>query len=355
MAAELMLPYDLLVFAAGDHHNDLALSREAAPLFKDGSDAELVAVINRHVPAVLGYITERFTIAAGAQPCRPTLHGSIDLRKRDQDTYAVVDLDYRCPEAEAHTVASRLFPDDEGYIEGAKAIVTYDLDLRRGSEALDGERPSFSTQSSAAARLVNFARLGAEHLLFGLDHLLFLAALIIGSRRLREVVLVATSFTLAHSVTFILAALGLVQVRAAIVEPLIALSISAVAGWFLWRLWRHGERVLEIETSADGAWSLDRAGWLRLAIVFGFGLVHGLGFAGALGIDAAWSWSLLAGLLLFNVGIEVAQIAIVVVSTLVLGMIRRTDDVLHRWIATGVSGGVAAIGMVWFVQRLAAG
>ncbi len=87
-------------------------------------------------------------------------------------------------------------------------------------------------------RFGHFFVLGAEHLLFGIDHILFLLALIVGSRRLRDVVFAATSFTVAHSVTFILAALGVVSAPAAIVEPIIALSIAVVAAWYLWRIWR---------------------------------------------------------------------------------------------------------------------
>ncbi|MEI9851995.1 MAG: HupE/UreJ family protein [Sphingomonas sp.] len=132
------------------------------------------------------------------------------------------------------------------------------------------------------------------HLLAGPDHILFLLALIVGSRRLREIVLVATSFTLAHSVTFILAALGIVDVPASLVEPVIALSIAVVAAWYLWRLLRRGSHAGDFDADVAGPgrshFSLDRAGWTRLGVVFCFGLVHGLGFAGALGIDQAWSW-----------------------------------------------------------------
>ena len=153
--------------------------------------------------------------------------------------------------------------------------------------------------------------LGAEHLLTGIDHILFLLALIAGSRRLREIVLAATSFTLAHSVTFVLAALGLVDVPARVVEP----DHRAVD--------RGGRRLAPVAALAarrprqrprdggTGHFSLDRAGWTRLGVVFCFGLVHGLGFAGALGIDEAWSWTLLWSLLVFNVGIETVQLAII--------------------------------------------
>lgn len=141
-----------------------------------------------------------------------------------------------------------------------KTIVTYDVDGRSGSAALDAEHDSFSVGQGWAQRFWEFFRLGAEHLLFGIDHVLFLLALIAGSRRLREIVLVATSFTVAHSVTFVLAALGLVEVPGDVVEPIIALSIAVVAGWYLWRLWRRGEHATDL-AQGSGHFSLDRAGW----------------------------------------------------------------------------------------------
>ena len=203
---------------------------------------------------------------------------------------------------------SELFPDSEGYVRGTKTIVTYDLDFNSGSASLDAKHPAFSTQQSLLERYWEFFRLGAEHLYTGIDHILFLLALIAGSRRLREIVLAATTFTLAHSVTFILAALGVVDVPASLVEPIIALSISVVAGLHLWRIWQRRSHAIELETAGHGRLGLDAAGRARLAVVFCFGLVHGLGFASALGIDEAFSWTLLSSLFVFNLGIETVQL-----------------------------------------------
>lgn len=114
--------------------------------------------------------------------------------------------------------------------------------------------------------------------------------------------LAATSFTLAHSVTFILAALGAVKAPAVVVEPLIALSIAVVAGWHLWRLVTRRLHASDIETRSRGHLALDKAGWTRLGVVFAFGLIHSLGFASALGPDEAFSWSLLWSLFVFNIG-----------------------------------------------------
>jgi hypothetical protein len=163
-------------------------------------------------------------------------------------------------------------------------------------------------------------------------------------------VLAATTFTLAHSVTFVLAALGLVKVPASFVEPVIALSIAVVAGWHLWRIRRRRSHATELETS--GHFSLDPAGWTRLAVVFCFGLVHGLGFASALGIDQAWSWTLLWSLLVFNVGIESVQLAIIMAVFPLLALLRHRRPVAGLWTTGVIAAAVTAMGLVWFVQRV---
>ena len=197
----------------------------------------------------------------GQRRAPPTRDGDFKIEQRDGVPYALLALDYRCPEgADAHELRSGLFPDSEGYVRDTKTIVTYDLDLRSGSAGLDAKHPSFSTHQSLLQRYWEFFRLGAEHLYTGIDHILFLLALIAGSRRLREIVLAATTFTLAHSVTFILAALGLVEVPASLVEPVIALSISVVAGLHLWRIWRRGSHATDLETAGHGRLGLDARG-----------------------------------------------------------------------------------------------
>jgi hypothetical protein len=350
---DLELEYDLLVVSAADTQDDDELFEEGDSAWQDGDLPGQVRALRDHSSTVLAYVTRRFTVTAADRSCSPTLHGDYDVRMRDVP-YAQVSLDYACQAADEHEISTHLFPDSEGYVKGTTAVVTYDLDLREGSAALDDERPSFSTHQTTAERFWDFFRLGAEHLLGGLDHLLFLAALIVGSRRLREVVLAASAFTLAHSVTFVLAALGLVTVPADLVEPVIALSIAVVAAWHLVTLWRRGRSATDLDTGSGGHLSLDRSGWGRLGVVFAFGLVHGLGFAGALGIDAAWSWTLLWSLLVFNIGIEAVQLGLIVVSFPLLVLVRRRSPTAALWLTGTVAALVTVMGLVWFVQRVTA-
>ncbi|KAB2971043.1 HupE/UreJ family protein [Streptomyces sp. SS1-1] len=349
------LEYDLLVVSAADAAHDDALFRQGTAAFESGDARGRAAVLDAHADAAVGYVTGRFTLSSDGRPCVPRRHGGFTTTRRDGAPYAVLTLDWTCPGGDAGLeVRSTLFPDAEQYVKGTKTIVTYAVDGLTGSAALDAAHPSFLVGQSWYQRFWEFFRLGAEHLLTGIDHILFLLALIAGSRSPREVVLTATAFTLAHSVTFLLAALGLVEVPAGVVEPVIALSIAVVAGWHLWRLARRDDRAPESrEPGGTGHLRLDRAGWTRLGVVFCFGLVHGLGFAGALGIEAAWSWTLLWSLLVFNLGIEAVQLAIVGLLFPALAVLRRRSPRAGRRATGLVAAGVAVMGLTWFAQRLA--
>lgn len=350
----LDLEYDLLVVSAADAEGDDPLFRTGTAAFEAGDAKGQAAALDAHARSAVGYVTRRFSVGADGRTCAPSRQGAFTMGRQEGVPYARMTLDWACPAGAGDPVVrSELFPDGEGYVRDTKTIITYDLEGRSGSAALDAAHPSFSLGQSWYERFWEFFRLGAEHLLGGIDHILFLLALIAGSRRLREIVLAATSFTLAHSVTFLLAALGAVDVPGRIVEPVIALSIAVVAGWYLWRMWRHGGRAAEVESLDGGRLGLDRAGWVRLAVVFCFGLVHGLGFAGALGIHEAWSWTLLWSLLVFNVGIEAVQLGIIAVVFPLLALVRGRAPVAGLRLTGALSAGVAATGLVWFVQRVA--
>jgi hypothetical protein len=167
------------------------------------------------------------------------------------------------------------------------------------------------------------------HILTGYDHLLFLFALLAGAANFWQVLGIASMFTLAHSITLSLAVLGLVHAPAALVEPLIALSIT----------WVAVENIL-------GAGRL----WRRFAVTFVFGLVHGLGFADALAPLALSGWALVRALAGFNLGVELGQmIAIGLVLPVMLVVRRLTSAVLVNRYA---SLAVAAAAAYWLVERI---
>ena len=164
-------------------------------------------------------------------------------------------------------------------------------------------------------------------------------------------VIAATTFTVAHSVTFILASVGVISISARIIEPIVALSISVVAAWYLWRLVRLGKAANDMDVTC-GPLGRNRAGWLRLGVVILFGLIHGLGFASAFGVDEPWSWTLLWSLLVFNLGIEVVQLAIIAALFPLLALLHRRAPRLGLWATGALATAVTVTGLVWFVERL---
>ena len=343
---ELELEYDLLVVSVSDFEDAPQFFEDGMDVFQTGDEA---SALNTHADAIERYVTERFAVTAGGQLCEPARVGELGVTQREGVPYAMLTIDHTCVPSSVHEIRSELFPDGEEYVTGTVTVVEYELDGQSGSAALDRADSVFTTEQPPLERFGHFFVLGAEHLLFGIDHILFLLALIVGSRRLRDVVLAATSFTVAHSVTFVLAALGVVSAPAAIVEPIIALSIAVVAAWYLWRIW-NDRRTHTPERI--GRFGLSRPDWARLAVVFGFGLMHGLGFAGALGIDEPFSWPLLWSLLVFNVGIEAVQIAIIAATFPLLALLRRREPTVGLVVGGVVAAGVAVLGFVWFVQRV---
>jgi len=175
--------------------------------------------------------------------------------------------------------------------------------------------------------------LGITHILEGFDHLLFLGALVLGASRVREMLLTVTAFTLAHSITLALGVLGLVQPNALAVEVLIALSIAYVA--FENLLGRAGSKA-------------------RYAITLGFGLIHGLGFASALGEVGVSEQRMLPSLICFNLGVEAGQLMVLV---LLLPAVRWLQRGGARRLATlrGMSAVLVAVGLIWAGERILQG
>ncbi|MGI5441098.1 HupE/UreJ family protein [Streptomyces shenzhenensis] len=326
--ATLDLEYDLLMKSAWLY----------AEAYDAKGRAEQLRQLERNADAVSEYVTGRFVITRDDTACPARTVGDADIRTRGERPYAVLTLAFTCPAGATGpvTVSSALFPDAESFVHSTKTIVHYDIDGRRGSQILTVTEPSVTaaaTERQESHQIWEFFLLGTEHLLFGLDHILFLLSLLIGARSLREIALTATAFTAAHSITFLLAACGIVDVPAGLVEPLIAASIAVVAIAGL---------VLRDRT--------DNARW-RLPTVFVFGLVHGLGFAGSLGIDERWSWELLLSLLSFNVGIEAVQLGIIVVFFPLLLLLRRSP--VHRWVLPALSAPIVIVSLYWFWDRVA--
>ncbi|WP_171644316.1 HupE/UreJ family protein [Paenibacillus phytorum] len=167
---------------------------------------------------------------------------------------------------------------------------------------------------------------GMEHLFTGYDHLLFLLGLVIIRLKWREYLNIITSFTVGHSITLALAALEIVKINGAIIEPLIALSIVFVA--------------VENMLRKQHKWR-----WLITAF---FGLIHGFGFAGVL--EGRFSGNIALPLLSFNIGIELGQLTIFLVLLPIIHKIGQT-----RWnvqTVYGISSLIGLFGIYWFLERV---
>jgi hydrogenase/urease accessory protein HupE len=187
------------------------------------------------------------------------------------------------------------------------------------------------TRQGTWAVVKRFAASGVHHILIGPDHLLFLVGLLLLGGTLRRLVLVVSAFTIAHSLTLSLAVLRVVTPPPWLVEPAIALSIVYV-----------GADNLTVRAGRDVR------GW----IAFAFGLIHGFGFANVLReMDLpprALGWSLLS----FNLGVEIGQLAVVIVVASILSAIRSKSPETGRRLAVAGSAVVIAAGTYWFVQRV---
>jgi hydrogenase/urease accessory protein HupE len=180
-----------------------------------------------------------------------------------------------------------------------------------------------------------YAALGVEHILLGIDHLLFVLALLLLVRDARTLVKTVTSFTVAHSITLALSALGLFSLPGAPVEAVIALSIVFMAR--------------EVVTLQRGGSTLtSRRPWL---VAFAFGLFHGLGFAGALAELGLPHEAVSLALASFNVGVELGQLLFVAAVLAAVALARRVPWTPPPWTQALPAYGIGCVATCWFLER----
>ncbi len=201
----------------------------------------------------------------------------------------------------------------------------YSVGDKSGDIAIAGAQPKSKWQV-----FVDYVVIGFTHILpKGLDHILFVVGLFLLSQHWKPLLTQVTAFTIAHSVTLALGLYGVVTISPSIVEPLIALSIVYVA-------------VENILTNKLHAW--------RPVIVFLFGLLHGLGFAGVLKEIGLAEGDFVLGLIAFNVGVELGQLAVIVLCFAAVAWFMKQNWYRSR-IIIPASFAIAAMGAWWFVER----
>ncbi|MES2126350.1 MAG: HupE/UreJ family protein [Pseudomonadota bacterium] len=211
------------------------------------------------------------------------------------------------------------------------------LDGRVVSEMSSASHPNVLLAGPAHIGVNGYFGLGVAHILSGYDHLLFILSLILLIPARWRLLQTITAFTLAHSITLALAALGLVHVPGAPVEATIALSIVFLA------------RELARPSAPQGMTA--RRPW---AVAFCFGLLHGLGFAGALSEVGLPEGAIPQALLLFNLGVEAGQLAFVGAVLALLVVANNARVGWPRWSRQLASYGIGSISACWLLQRLAA-
>jgi hypothetical protein len=255
---------------------------------------------------------------------------SIELLKED----TALRLKYRIPNETPGALAfdTNLFPYDPVHQTFVNVYEEGELRQQVIFNAGSDERTYYlGTTQGALEVMKTFVPSGIHHIMIGPDHILFLIGLLLLGGTWLALVRIVTAFTIGHSITLSLAALNVVTPPASVIEPAIALSIVFVGADNLVR--------------GDGR---DLRGWVALV----FGLVHGFGFANVLrefGLPReALGWSLFS----FNVGVEIGQLAIVLLVASALAAIRRYSARLRYRVAFAGSVVVIVAGAYWFVERV---
>lgn len=225
-------------------------------------------------------------------------------------------------------------------LEATMVDVLVRLEDVRGTVASHIARPRtpwviLGNAPAQSLSVASYFGLGVEHILTGVDHLLFLLCLVLLVPTLRGLVKTITAFTLAHSITLALSALGVVHVAQAPAEATIALSILFLA------------RELALRDQSQRL--ATRQPW---TVAFAFGLLHGFGFAGALAEVGLPQGDIPAALLLFNLGVEAGQLAFVACTVPLVALVRRWGSTALRWAAAMPVYAVGAVAGFWWLQRL---
>jgi hypothetical protein len=294
--------------------------------------------------AIGAYALERLELSSQGERCTLRVTGH-QIDSHTDGAYAVMHLAGDCPRsgptlAIAYTALLDLDPQHRGLLHfvesGASRSVIFGLDAPR--QVVGGDAAGWPRQLAA------YVREGVWHIWIGFDHILFLVSLLLPAVLVRrdgkwrpapdfrsafwDVFRIVTAFTVAHSITLTLAALELVALPSRLVESAIAASVVLAAL----------NNLVPV---------VDRGRWL---VAFAFGLVHGLGFAGALQDLGLPRGSLALSLAGFNIGVELGQLAIVAAFLPAAFALRRTFA-YRRMILAGGSVAIVAIAALWLVER----
>jgi hydrogenase/urease accessory protein HupE len=299
--------------------------------------AEREAVAKSHQETMARAVTNRFVLRGASGGEEP--ENIVFLPERDAIRF---QISYVIQQKQIEIQTGKLFPVDPNHIvflsiydRNSKDLVCEAI-LNKGNPNFtyivgnESGKSSLLSVISIISVVGQFIREGIHHIFIGPDHILFVIGLLLLGGSFRQLLKIVTTFTLAHSITLVLATLNILNPSPHFIEPTIALSIIFVGIHSL------------IKSKND----------MRLPLAFCFGLIHGFGFASVLQElelpRAALGWSLLS----FNIGVEIGQACIVLVVTLLLRMIAQKSERAHQIIITVGAWAVVLAGSYWFGGRL---
>jgi HupE / UreJ protein len=316
----------------------------AIGLDADGDGAITWGELRARHADIAAYALARLSVSSGGQPCRAAA-GEQLVDEHSDGAYTVLKFTLDCAAApQSLEVRYLLFADIDPLHRG---LLNLSTGANTQSVVLDpgqGAQTFAIAGSSLWSQFSTYVREGVWHIWVGFDHILFLLSLLLPAvlwwrapgwapvdrfrTALVDVVKIVTAFTLAHSITLTLATLRVIELPSALVESTIAASVVLAALNNIWPLF-HGRR------------------WM---VAFGFGLVHGFGFATVLVELGLPQSALLLALVAFNVGVELGQLAIVALF-LPLAFALRSSVAYRRGVLTFGSALIAVLAALWFVER----
>ncbi|MEY2193898.1 HupE/UreJ family protein [Neobacillus sp. BF23-41] len=260
------------------------------------------------------------------------IEGSVvktDVEMIKERPFAVINLAYKTEhKPEKLVVQYNMFMDDSD--PSHANFATIKMDGKQQEKILTFESRELEIgEVSFLQNTKQFLVLGLEHIFTGYDHILFVISLLFGAKTIRHILSLVTAFTIAHSITLALATFDIIHLPSRFVESAIALSIIYVALINIFN-----------QDSKHQPW-----------LAFGFGLIHGFGFAGILSEMRLDTNHMVTSLVSFNLGIEIGQLIIVSLAYPLILWIKKLTLKPIKWVIPGTSVAILAFGLVWFIER----
>lgn len=274
------------------------------------------------------YINSHIKLYADSQLFEGSV-GKTDIVMIKERPFAVIDLAYNIGyKPEKLVVEYNMFMDDSD--PSHANFATIKMDGKQQEKILTFESRELEIgEISFLQNTKQFLVRGLKHIFTGYDHILFVISLLFGAKTIRHILSLVTAFTIAHSITLALATLDIVHLPSTFVESAIALSIIYVTLINIFN-----------QDSKHQPW-----------LAFGFGLIHGFGFAGILSEMRLDTNHMATSLVSFNIGIEIGQLLIVSLAFPIILWIKKLTLKPVKWVIPGTSVAILAFGLVWFIQR----